>query len=197
VRDTVGLYDPATAAFYLKNANEPGSADIVYVFGPASETGDVVPLVGDWDGDGTDSVGIYVRSTGTFFLKNANAPGDADAAFTFGPAGASLAPISGDWDGDGVDTVGLYDAATGVFYLRNANAPGAADLTFVFGAANASLRPLVGDWDNDGADSIAIYDSATGAIFLKNGNVAGPGDWTFTFGAGGLLAAVAANWDGI
>jgi thermitase len=194
VRDTIGIYDPAAAAFFLKNSNGAGPADNVFVFGPAVP-GDIVPLAGDWNGDGTDTIGIYVKSSGTFFLKNTNASGSADVAFVFG-GGGSLLPLTGDWNGDGVDTIGLYDGATGAFFLRNSNTAGSADSTFVYGPGGGSFRALVGDWDNNGSDSVGIYDLATGAIFVKNTNAAGPADWSFVYGAG-TVAALAANWDGV
>mgnify|MGYP003513832717 CR=1 FL=1 len=46
--DSIGLYSPSTAAFFLKNTNSPGGADVVFTYGPSSAT----PLAGDWNGDG-------------------------------------------------------------------------------------------------------------------------------------------------
>jgi hypothetical protein len=45
-RDTVGVYVPATGAWFLRNANAPGPADLVFSYGPTNGT----PVVGDWDG---------------------------------------------------------------------------------------------------------------------------------------------------
>jgi hypothetical protein len=56
-----------------------------------------VPVTGDWDANGTGTVGVYQPGTGTFFLRNTNASGPADLAFSFGPTGAM--PVVGDWDG--------------------------------------------------------------------------------------------------
>jgi len=89
--DTVGLYDAATGAFFLKNANGPGAADLTFGYGPP----DTAPLAGDWNGDGVDTVGIYVPSTGAWFPKNSNASGTADLVFGYGPPNAM--PVSGDW----------------------------------------------------------------------------------------------------
>ncbi|MBK6315771.1 MAG: hypothetical protein IPF53_16125 [Blastocatellia bacterium] len=63
-------------------------------YGPAGS----VPIVGDWNGDGVDTVGVYITGTGTFFLRNSNSPGPADLAFTFGAGGGI--PLSGDWNGN-------------------------------------------------------------------------------------------------
>ena len=59
--------------------------------------GGATPLAGDWDGDGGDTVGLYVGATGAWFLRNANAGGPADLVFGYGSAGA--APLSGNWNG--------------------------------------------------------------------------------------------------
>jgi hypothetical protein len=101
--------------------------------------------VGDWDGDGRDTVGLYTSADGFFFLRNLNEPGPADLVFGFGPGGSGWTPLAGDWNGDGVDTVGLYAPSNGFFFLKNTNTPGPADLTFSYGPPNAT--PLVGDWD--------------------------------------------------
>ena len=57
-----------------------------------------MPLAGDYDGDGRDSVGFYDPSSGFFFLKNSNEAGNGDYVYGYGEAGAT--PLIGDWDGD-------------------------------------------------------------------------------------------------
>jgi hypothetical protein len=188
--DTAGVHIAGT--FFLRNTNGPGQADAAFRYGPAGASWK--PIKGDWDGNGTDTVGLYDPATGAFFLRNANGPGAADLAFTFGPANAGFLPLSGDWDGDGDDTVGLYSTATGTFFLKNGNAPGAADLTFRFGAGGGVNRALAGDWDGDGADSIGIYNTAGRSFFLKNANAPGAADRTFVYGGAGATP-VAGDWD--
>ncbi len=155
-----------------------------------------VPLAGDWDFNTGASIGLYTPAAGTFALRNANGPGNADFFFGFGALNPSLVPVTGDWDGDGDETIGLYDRATGTFFLRNSNAPGSANLTFGFGAAGNALTPIAGDWNGDGVDTIGLYDPATGNFFLKNTNSAGPADLVFSFGAGGSsILPVVGDWD--
>jgi hypothetical protein len=81
--DTVGLYNPASGTFYLRNSNSAGPADVTFRYGPTSSTWK--PIAGDWDQDGTDTVGLYNPTTGTFYLRNDNAPGPADVTFRYGP----------------------------------------------------------------------------------------------------------------
>ncbi len=178
--DTVGIYAASTGAWFLRNANSAGGADVVFTFG-AGGSG-FVALRGDWDGDGDDTPGLYAPSTGAFFLRNTNAAGGADVVFTFGAGNAGYVPMVGDWNGDGTDTVGLYQPTTGTFFLRNANASGGADLTFGFGPGNAGWRPISGDWNGDGKDSIGMFDPVNSNFFLKNTNGPGAADVVFGFG---------------
>ncbi len=190
--DTIGVYDPSTSNFFLRNTNAAGGADVVFSFG-AGGAG-YVPLAGDWNGDGSDTIGLYDPVTGVFFLKNTTSPGGADLAFNFGPSGLGWKPIVGDWDGNGTDTVGLYSPTTGTFFLRNANAPGGADVTFGYGPAGAT--PVVGDWDGNGADSAGVYIPATSTFFLRNSNAPGGADLVFSFGAGGAgYVPIVGDWN--
>src|SRR6476659_3273164 len=83
----------------------------------------LVPLSGDWNGDGVDTIGLYDPSTGAFTLQDPSPNRAGDIAFHCGPGGSSI-PITGDWDGDGVDTIGLYVPSTAAFFLRNSNSAG-------------------------------------------------------------------------
>jgi hypothetical protein len=146
---------------------------------------------------GADTAGIYIPSTGAWFLKNTNAGGAADVVFSFGPAGAGLVALRGDWNGDGVDTPGLYDPSTGNFFLKNTSAGGAADIVFSFGSGGAGVVPVTGDFDGDGTDTCGIYIQATGAFFLKNTNAPGPADVVFSFGpASADIVPVFGDYDG-
>jgi hypothetical protein len=143
---------------------------------------------------GSDTVGIFVQSTSTFFLKNSNTPGPADMLYQFGAANTGLLPVAGDWNGDGVDTVGVYDPVTSAFFLRNSHAPGSADVIVIYGAANAGYRPVAGDWDGNGTDTIGLYHPATGAFFLKNSNTPGPADIVAIYGPPNAVPVVG-DWD--
>ena len=67
-----------------------------------------LPVVGDWNGDGTDTIGVF--RNGTWFLRNSNDPGPVDVAFSWGAR--SQIPVVGDWNGDGTDTIGVYRLGT-------------------------------------------------------------------------------------
>ena len=44
--NSVGIYDPATGTFFIKNTNSAGLADYSAIFGAPLAT----PIVGDWNG---------------------------------------------------------------------------------------------------------------------------------------------------
>ncbi len=191
---TVGLYNPATSIFFLRNSNSTGVADVAFVYGPAGAGW--IPIAGNWTGQGIKTVGLYNPATSVFYLRNSNSTGVADITFTFGPAGAGWIPVVGDWNGDGVDTVGLYNPATSVFYLRNSNSTGVADITFTFGPAGAGWTPIAGDWDGDGVGTVGLYNPVTSTFFLRNFNTTGVADMTFVYGpaAAGWIPR-AGDWD--
>jgi hypothetical protein len=108
------------------------------------------PLVGDWDGDGRQTIGV--QRGNLFLLSNSNVEPAATSAFNYGEVGDVA--VVGDWDGDGVDTIGVY--RSGVWQLRNANSGGAADVQVAYGGSVGV--PVVGDWDADGRVGIGLFD---------------------------------------
>ncbi len=140
--DSIGLYDPASGGFFLKNTNTYGGADLTFVFGPSNQSPAWIPIAGDWNGDGIDTIGLYDPSIGKFYLKNQNANGGADITFTYGPPGSY--PVAGDWNDDGIDTIGVYVPSSGAWFLRNSNSTGNADVTFNYAVGGT---PVVGDWN--------------------------------------------------
>ncbi|MBX7166789.1 MAG: tandem-95 repeat protein [Pirellulales bacterium] len=181
--DAIGVFNPQTATFFLRDTATPGWPDIApFNYGQPGW----VAISGDWDGDGSETVGLYHSATATFYLRNANERGVADVpAFNYGASG--WVPLAGDWDGDGIDTVGVYDPTTASFYLRNSNDSGLTDVAaFRFGAPG--FVPVVGDWNNDQVDTIGVYDPRTAVFYIRNSNDAGGLDTpAFAFGAPGWM----------
>ncbi|HVE29814.1 MAG TPA: SpoIID/LytB domain-containing protein, partial [Mycobacteriales bacterium] len=101
--------------------------------GPAAQ-----PLVGDWNGDGTDQVGWF--RAGQVALQMTGPGGGWVKRFRYGTAGDVA--VVGDWDGDGDDDLGVYRA--GRWLLRTGLTGGAPTKTLVFGRPGD--RPVVGSW---------------------------------------------------
>ncbi|MEA2686604.1 MAG: hypothetical protein QOE93_1799 [Actinomycetota bacterium] len=129
---------------YLRQTRTSGPADFSYTYGDPAD----FPLMGDWDGNGTKTPGVF--RAGTWFLRNSNSTGVADAAFGYG--NPLDYPVVGDWNGDGVDTVGIFRGGT--WYFRNSNSTGVADATWGFG--DPGDTPIVGDWNGNGTDTFGV-----------------------------------------
>ncbi len=182
--DTTGVFRPTNGLLYLKNTNDTGFADAALNYGLPGD----YPVVGDWDGNGTVTIGIY--RDGYFYLKNANTLGFADVVFPSGKVGDQ--PVAGDWNGDGVDTVGVYRPSTGQFLLRNSNSEGAEDASFYLG--NVGDVGIAGDWDGDGLDTTGVFRPSNGLLYLKNKNETGFADVALNYGLPGDMP-VTGDWD--
>ena len=139
--DSLSIFRPAEAGFYIINTlgadgGGLGPAELEYVFGDPGDT----PFVGDWDGDGIDTVALRRPSNGFVYMTNSHRTGHAGTSYFYGDPG-DLA-FAGDWDGDGIDTVGLYRPGTTTSYLRNSNSTGVADLEVKRGSGH----PVSGDF---------------------------------------------------
>jgi hypothetical protein len=184
---SVGLVDPATGQWHLRDAVGP-AADFYY-----GNPGDV-PFMGDWDCDGIDTPGLFRTSDAFAYLRNSNSQGIADIRFFFG--NPSDIPLAGDFNGDGCDTLSIYRPSEARFYImnmlgENEGGLGAADFSFLFG--DLGDKPVVGDWDGDGIDEIGLHREATGFFYYRNTLTTGVADGQFFFGDPGDRF-VAGNW---
>jgi hypothetical protein len=133
--DTVSIYRPSNQTFYIINAlgqngGGLGEADYSFVFGNPGDK----PVVGDWDNDGVDEIGLHRETTGYFYYRNTLTSGNADNTFFYGDPGDEI--ISGRWFQNprrGPDTVGTFRPSDGMFYLRFSNSEGPGDVQFAYG----------------------------------------------------------------
>jgi glucose/arabinose dehydrogenase len=174
--DTVGLMDPATGQWHLRN-EAGGIATFFY-----GDPGDV-PFVGDWDCDGTATPGLFRTSDAFVYLRNSNTQGVADVRFFFG--NPSDVPLAGDFNGDGCDTLSIYRPSEQRFYIVNElgedeGGLGAADFSFLFG--NPGDKPVVGDWDGDGIDEVGLHRESSGFFYWRDTLDTGVADGEIFFG---------------
>ena len=109
----------------------------------------MLPVAGDWDGDGTDTVGLYSPSTGIFYLKNSHGPGKPNLKVRFGPRKKQgIWPVAGDWDGDNDDEIGFYNVRNRTFVAASNTSRAPEKRVRRFGPRNARVLPLAGDWDD-------------------------------------------------
>jgi len=101
--DTVGVYERSTSIFYLTSSIANGAElanDDRYLntFQFGAPNNGMIPIVGDWDLVGGDSVGLYDPLTSTVRLNNSNAAGPSDILATLGGVTQSCTPIAGNWN---------------------------------------------------------------------------------------------------
>ena len=130
--DTVSIYRPSEQRFYVINQlgtsdGGLGAAEYSFLFGNPGDK----PFVGDFNGNGQDTIGLHRESTGLVYFRNTNTTGIADNQFYFGDPGDRF--MAGDWTGDGTDTPGLFRPYSEYTYLRYSNTQGNADVVWPIG----------------------------------------------------------------
>jgi hypothetical protein len=137
----IGVYVRQTAVANMKKANAAGAADYTFSLGVAGN--DFLPVAGDWDHSGTDSLALYVPRSVSFFVKNKLENGAADDTVDFVGAQSEWLPVAGDWDADGTDDLGLYDRAASEFHLRLSKDEYKC---IQFGEPKKERYPIAGNW---------------------------------------------------
>jgi hypothetical protein len=195
---TVGVYN--NGVFYLRNSNSAGPADLTVAYNPSKvATSKLRPIVGDWDGDGVDTVGVYDTSLGAFYLSNSNTAPAVNYSLVMGNPGDQ--PLAGHWtNGMPGDGVGVYRPSNGLLYARKALSTGFADYTMVLG--NPGDYGVAGDWDGDLFASMGIYRPSNNTFYLANqlaGSTGTPAilysSYNFVFGNPSSYP-VAGDWQG-
>lgn len=148
VENTVGLFDPQTNTWQFRDANLSGDMDITFTFGTGQNN---QPLIGDWDGDNVDGIGLY--RNGIFIFRNLSTAGSIDNITNFGSTETGWKAIAGDWNADGADSIGIYK--DGQFMLSDDNST--LHYIFNFGPMETGWIPVAGDWNGDGFDTIGLY----------------------------------------
>jgi hypothetical protein len=139
----------------LRSCN-PSGAVVLYRFKFGRSTD--IPVTGDWDGDGVDTIGVY--RNGRWLLRNSNSAGPPDYSFKFGRS--TDIPVTGDWNGDGVDTIGVRRGKQWI--LRDSNSAGSPDYRFRFG--RSTDIPVTDDWNGDGIDTIGVRREVNNGSFV-------------------------------
>jgi hypothetical protein len=177
----VALFDTARGQWHVRARD--GTVSTFYYGIPGD-----VPLLGDWDCDGLDTVGMYRPSNGFTYLRNSNTFGIGEIEFFIGVPGD--VPLVGDWDGDGCDSLGIYRA--GQVLLTNTLATAPADFELFFGTPGDT--PFTGDFDGDGVTEIGLYRGSTGFAYLRFDHATGNADLEFFYGIPGDRV-IAGDWN--
>lgn len=95
------VFNPSNAYWQLTvRRSAPYVTDLAFYYGVSGD----IPLLGDWDGDGMDTPGVFRPSNRTFYLDNeyGTAP---EHVFQWGYS--HWKPVVGDWNDNGQDTIGM------------------------------------------------------------------------------------------
>ena len=144
--DTVSVYRPADSQVFIVNQlgdadRGLGPAEVDYVFGDPGDT----PFVGDFDGDGTDTIGLYRQSTGLIYYRNSHSQGNADGGFFFGDPGDRF--VASDWSNAGIDAPGVYRPSNTTHYFRFTNTSGSANAQYIWG--HRTWLPVAGTYTHE------------------------------------------------
>ncbi len=148
----------------LNNTQHANTPQVQFVYGNANTD---VPLIGDWDGNGTFTPGVArVDDAGniTWLLRNSNSSGPPNITFIWGfDLGPLAVATNGDWDGvkangQGVATINIdQDNGHWVWDLNNNHDGTEGDIPgFEYGGVNNKDAPIVGDWNGDGTTTIGV-----------------------------------------
>lgn len=203
LKDKIIIYRGASSSFFLKYQNNAQPNFKTVVFGVKGDQ----YLMGDWDGDGIDEVGLYRNYTRTgtptflhrFILNTENfETGYYNIDFPIAngvPAQGDIAVV-GDWDDDGYDTVGFYRPTQGKFFLSNTKMISGAIpiITETHTLGTPERIPIVGDWDGDGKDTIGVFNRNGAGWAIRYHDNEGP---LATAGWGkGTDKPIVGDWDG-
>ncbi|WP_413452957.1 CAP domain-containing protein [Georgenia phoenicis] len=153
--------------FHLAD-NLTGPANHIFQYGYPNERF----YVGDWNGDGVDTLAYRVGAT--FFIRDSNSSGSPTRVVTYGRPGDRV--YVGDWDGDGVDTFAVRRGKT--YHVKNSISSGNADKVIAYGREGDDV--LVGDWDGNGTDTFAVRRGRT--YHVKNSMAGGNADKVAAYG---------------
>ncbi|MEE6282283.1 multicopper oxidase family protein [Georgenia sp. MJ170] len=153
--------------YYLSDNRSQAAAKVVTYGRP-----DDLVYVGDWDGDGIDT--LAVRRGDTFHFSNSLTGGPADVVVTYGRPQDEI--LVGDWDGDGTDTLAVRRGST--YHVKNSLRGGTADSVVRYGRGDDVV--LIGDWDGDGRDTFAVRRGFH--YYVNNTMTSGPATTVVCFG---------------
>ncbi len=156
----------ALAAFALCPPTTRAASSTVWKTFPATGGDAIIPIAGDFDGDGVSDIATFDPATGTWaFLPSSS-------AFTGSPRTAAIAltipdaqPFVGDFDGDLVDDPALvyFNGLRWIAALRTSRDGLTHFYSFPFGAP--AFSAFSADVDGDGRADPLVYRPATGAVY--------------------------------
>ncbi|MGI9611145.1 MAG: PASTA domain-containing protein [Acidimicrobiia bacterium] len=114
--DTVSVYRPSTGQVFVANrlgadGASLGVADLAYWFGMPGDR----PFVGDFNGDGVDTIGVQRLPGEGIFIRQSHTTGPSDLGAFFSTVDDRF--VAGDWRGEGLDHPAFYSAPEATFHF--------------------------------------------------------------------------------
>lgn len=125
------------------------------------------PLAGDFDGDGSDEIGVF-SSEG--WIVDLNHDGTFDPIeetighYSEDQTGAT--PVYGDFDGNGTLDLGVFKSGTWIIDINNNDIVDAPDLMATYGEIND--QAFFGDFDGDGRTTPGVFSAGVMRIDFNN-----------------------------
>jgi hypothetical protein len=132
------LYAKRGQYWYARTSPTSGSADICFIFGNADDIG----VMGDWNGDGMRTPGVFRPSNGTWYVSDDIYAAQVSGVFPFGSPGDI--PIAADWNHDGVETLGVFRPNEGTWYITDHDRSMTAERSYRFASPGDVPLPLSG-----------------------------------------------------
>ncbi len=130
--------------------------DHVFLYGTPGDH----PVVGDWNGDGIDTIAVFRDGRWHRDVDGDGKWTNSDVQENFGQKGD--VPVVGDFNGDGIEELGVY--RHGTWYI-DTNGNGVIDgEDKVFELGGADDKPVVGDWDGDGTSDPGVFHGGAPAV---------------------------------
>lgn len=167
---TLAFHNTANERWILMG--KPGAAPVtgsLSGFVPGAVGGEI-PVVGDWNGDGTSKIGVFRKGIWLLDLDGSR-KFSAPKAIGWGEPGDI--PVVGDWNGDGRTKIGVF--RQGTWYL---DLDGSHRLTppKIFNWGQPGDVPVVGDWNHNGKAEVGVFRTGTWLLDSAGTHQAGPGD---------------------
>ena len=206
--DKIGVYRPSTGEWFLdRNGSGAWEGCSVDRCAQPFSGADALPLVGDWNGSGTEKLGLFVPQSSEWFL-DANGNGIWDGcgidvcSQAFGQP--TDIPAVGRWTTAAGDRIAMFRPGEKKWHL-DLNGNENLDSCKIDRCATLSVYqsgdvPVAGDWSGRGTTQVGLFRPSTAQWFLdKNANRSWNGCnkdiCIAAFGAAGDLP-VSGDWNG-
>lgn len=175
-RSEFAVFQPQTSTFYI-NSLEGTNGNRAIQFGQGTlYGGNPIPVVADFNHDGTAELAVFQPSTSTFYIRHLYADTEVgNRAIQFGQGtlyGGNPEPVVADYNGDGRAELAVFQPGTSTFSIRHLTSDtesGNQAIQFGQGIKDqGNPIPVVADYNDDGKAEIAVYQPGTSTFFIQH-----------------------------